>query len=150
MENGWVKYFGSGNPEYGTDQHIRSRLASWSRGRLQGMVAAELYHHEQCVIRINGAGVYHQSDDFEASIYQSTPIHTARRLQFKIRQQDKFVVGNLSRNKINAFLVGDEVCFSHRQYSLICSLHGLADQWLTTEYSIKDDEVLLYVSEDQL
>lgn len=148
--NGWIKYFAFGRPEYGTDKDVINKSASWSRGRLSEMIAAELWHNDLRVVRIVGPGEYHQSDDFSVSLHYSKPDRIIRRLQFLIQPQHDFVVGYMQSNTIDAYLTNSEVMHSDKQYSLFCGLHSNTGEWLTVEYDIKYDKIGMYVSKEQL
>lgn len=148
--DGWIKYFAWGEPEYGADNQVAKKLASWSKGRLDNMIGAKLYHNDICRISIVGAGQYHQSDDFDVPIYQSTPKRAIRRLQHLIKPAAEFVAGDLYSNRVEAFLAPADIIFSNTPYSLFCGLHDHAGQWLTIEYDIEYDTIGMYITEDKI
>lgn len=150
--NGWIKYFAFGEPEYGQDKDILRKKASWSKGRLENMIGAEVYHNNFRVIKISGPGQYHQSDDFEISMLKSIPVHKVRRLQKKIKEQDVFIVGDITENKtISLFTAPEDIIFSDKNYSIFCGLPKNAfNEWLTVEYDIKHNEVSMFLSKDKI
>ena len=85
---GWIKLFADGTKEVGTDYDVSRKKASWSRGRLEGMVGAEIIHGNKS-IAIYAPGVFWQSDDYEITVHpNSKPELKVRRLQKQIEKMD--------------------------------------------------------------
>lgn len=94
MGNGWVKYFADGKKEFGYDQLVREKKASWSKGRLDNMTAVEL-HHNGTTIAIEGTGQFWQSDTLETSLFSLNTQFVKRTLSKKIHERDTgFTVNN--------------------------------------------------------
>ena len=92
--NGWVKLFADGTKELGTDEDVKRKLASWSRGKLINMIGSEIYQ-DNIKMAIEGLGPYWQSDDYDVSFMESTPSMVIRRLQKQITKDDAFWMCNV-------------------------------------------------------
>lgn len=94
MRNGWVKYFANGKKELGYDQLVKERKASWSKGRLDNMIAVEL-HHNGTTIAIEGTGQFWQSDTMETDLFSLNTQFVKRTLSKKIHERDTgFTINN--------------------------------------------------------
>lgn len=151
MNSGWKKYFADGSSEAGSDIDVANKTASWSRGKLKHMLGVRIFHNKECVILITGYGEYHQSDEFEASIYQSQPSRVVRRIQKRITQQDKYIVGQMTDNQNYISLYCGPGIHPRRHYSVFyIPNNNEIDQWLTVEYDIKYDKIGMYVTKERL
>ena len=64
--NGWLKCFTDHTTESGTDELVQQKLASWSRGRLEGLAAVQLFWNNHEIQYVADEGEYWQSDDMVA------------------------------------------------------------------------------------
>jgi len=88
-ENGWVKVFTDGKKEYGWDNLVKLRQASWSKGRLDKILLVTLKDKDYQVT-IQGEGNYWQSDTFEAKIFTKGK-RTNRTIYRQIKANDIYV-----------------------------------------------------------
>lgn len=90
MENGWIKWFAGQEPEYGLDRMIAAGVASWRKGRLLGMVGAEVHFNERAIkLSSDKPGEFWQSDSFKASMLGGSQSLVIRRIQRKIEEHDR-------------------------------------------------------------
>lgn len=135
-EYGWIKHFRNQKKisNVGTQESI-----SWSQTNLNDLVACSLLTNDCITCHIIGPGEYHQSDDFEVSLFNPVPKLLKQRLQYKISNWVKYV----------------EIFKTKEGYVFICSVEQETDkpdvlikrnkfatnQWLTVEYDVINDEV---------
>ena len=91
MDNGWVKHFIDGTIEHGSDLLVEQRLASWSRGRLDGIDHVEVWYGGRFV-SLQGQGEFWQSDTFEARVLANSSTLIKRTISKKLNDKDHWVV----------------------------------------------------------
>lgn len=148
--NGWIKKFADGQTEVGTDRDVRRKRASWSRGRLSGMVGVSLQHEGTTVI-IEGTGDFWQSDDLEVNFFEPTPSYITRRLQKKLTEDDRWLLitsapgGKYYKYEVLSLppveLVGRQM-FPVKQ--------GVAGKWLTLEIDARTKSVIFDYKDDRI
>lgn len=87
--NGWVKYFADGTKEEGYDYLVQAKKASWSKGRLDGIIAVSLTH-DGTTVMVRATGTWWQEDVFEAVVGENGGKIVERRLFKDIVENDKF------------------------------------------------------------
>lgn len=128
--HGWIKHFVNGTKEIGTDEDVAANKASWSKGRLIGIAAAEIIHGNKRMA-ILSPGRFWQSDDYEVSYGEPTPSMRVRRLQRQIQSGDyMFVVSKDANTMIVNMLQPNQV------HSTAIDVRGMIGRWLTIEYDI--------------
>lgn len=88
--NGWIKKFADGSIETGSDDLVKRKLASWSKGRLDHLVEVEL-HQNGFEVTLEGTGEFWQSDDYDCDVGGLTSSLVMRRIQKKINKHDRFL-----------------------------------------------------------
>lgn len=88
--NGWIKYFIDGTKEIGSDRRVNSKKASWSRGRLEDVIQADLKYGRN-TISIRGLGKYHQADTYVLYAQSGRQELVMRHLQRQIKKDDHFL-----------------------------------------------------------
>jgi len=136
---GWIKHFTDGTKEVGTDDNIRQKKASWTKGRLQNMLGAEV-HAGNVQLVIMGAGEYWQSNDYDVDVFQKVPTMVIRRLQHKIIDGVKYGVWRIGIHIISV---------APLHYMTECDLVPIeiidmnssesTDKWITLEYDIQSN-----------
>ena len=134
--NGWVKHFADGTTEVGTDYNVQTKKASWSRGRLTGMVGAEIIHGNKR-LAIWMPGTFWQSDDYEVNFLESTTKIVTRRLQWQFKKQDTFRV----------FEDQDSIEIRIPFYTMGQSLKG---KWLTVELDVQSGKLEHSIRENRV
>lgn len=137
MNSGWVKFFADGTREDGFDHLVDNRQASWSRGRLTGMVRTEVVHNGIVVLSINGLGNFWQSDDFEISMITNKSKRCIRRIQFEIGSHTGMI--------INSDLPGLHASVRYDRFAKPAP--GIQGKWLTLEYNCLNNSATEYLSE---
>jgi len=145
---GYTKHFTDGSTEVISDELVKASRASWSRGKLSDMSAADL-HMGSIMLTISGPGDYWVADDMiniakvptakRPSITVPSQF-VARRVQRLIIPSDvgRFVVLQVRDNKtFHMYLSAKEG--PDVQYQLKEDHVG---KWLTLEYDLKADEVV--------
>jgi len=148
--NGWVKNFADGTSETGDDQDVNRRIASWRRGRLDKMIGAEL-HYNDMHIYLDGEGEYWQSDDYDVTVFEPTPVLATRRIQKKIHWKD---------NYLHSSSMLDFRAFSFTDYSQKWEMTGYdrrdkvperaIGKWFTIEYDVKKKTVIYSYQENRI
>lgn len=141
----WIKYFANGAREFGTDQDIEKRVASWSRGNLKDIISTELLHSGS-LLRISGPGTYWQSDTYEAisTSYKSTLV--ARRIERQILPTDAFFRVIETNNSISVY-------FNHnldQSGKFIPVKPEWHCKWLILEYNVRKQQVTYYLSDGRV
>jgi hypothetical protein len=143
--NGWIKKFGDGTKEVGTDELVRAKRASWSRGRLSGMIGVEL-HHGASHVFLDGTGKFWQSDDYEVLLLEPTPTLKTRRLQKKIEPMDRFFCWD-HVNGLHTFVIAHtaEGCWHHTHIE-----RRHIDHWFTIELDVTTGQVTFSYQEQRI
>lgn len=139
--NYWVKKFIS-DKEIGTDKDIKLKKASWSNGRLDNMVGAELHHNSQHLY-ISGIGNYWQSDTYEVLMYNSTPKLVSRRIEKQITNQDLYFKYIIGPNKL-------EMTFNtvlNIAGKLVKIESDWINKWLVAEMDVNTHHLKYYISD---
>ena len=89
IRRGWIKRFPDGL-EVGSDRDVSTKTASWTKGRLDNMIGAEV-HYDGFHISMHGPGVYWESEDYEIEIGGKYSRPVSRRIQKKIDPIDSWV-----------------------------------------------------------
>ncbi len=137
MNYGWVKHFADGTKEFGSDQAVRMKRASWSQGRLTGMIGAEVIHGNKR-IAIFTPGEFWQSDDYDVRIFESTPSLAIRRLQYKIQPEDSLRAEWLE----NSLVLRPGIGFY--------ALPEKVGKWMTLELNIETGEIDFSIQENRI
>lgn len=89
----WIKRFVDGTTEIGTDDLVRSRRASWSRGRLDAMAAVSLSSGD-LEVWLGGTlpSAFWQSDDLEVNLLEVNPKRIVRRVQRRLISLDNIIL----------------------------------------------------------
>jgi len=115
---GWVKHFVDGTHELGLDHQVEARLASWSRGRLEGISHVEICHDDQTIV-LAGPGEYWQSDTFETNFLDNNSKLVRRTLYRKFGNLDTYMCSDGHRQykiiTVGGFEIKHQPC-SHLQY----------------------------------
>jgi len=85
----WVKFFGDDTKESGSDQEIEAGVASWSKGRLDGISCVRLFNlFNVCVLKVPDTE-WHQFDRFvvEANPGTHKPVRTHMVVQALLKEQ---------------------------------------------------------------
>lgn len=88
---GWIKHFKDGTSEVGFDYLVESRKVSWQRGRLDGLVAIDLYVGPIIATLSAGEKDYWQSDTMVAKFSPFKKVkgeYLVRRIQCRLTNED--------------------------------------------------------------
>jgi hypothetical protein len=88
--NGWVKFFTDGTTEQGFDDLVKTKQASWSKGRLEDITQV-LIVHDETHITLRGVGKFWQTDTLEARLLVDEGIIVQRTIYKKIQETDLFL-----------------------------------------------------------
>lgn len=135
----WIKHFSDGTREKGTDLAVKLKTASWSKGRLDGMCGALIWHIDK-TIEIIGDGEYWQSDSYESVFPTMKSTLLQRRIQKKIEVSDKSF--SVSSNS-NLLQVGFNGSVAGKAYKINRTMIG---QWLVVELDIRTKRFRHYIS----
>ena len=114
----WIKLFDDGSRELGTDHQIECGLASWSRGRLDGILEVQLANRGILASLSVPKTNWHQFDHFIAQV-----------------QVGKVVPERLFR------VVQAELKAEHKGMFLLREWNGTFIYWISVEPSTKKDSV---------
>lgn len=91
-DNGWVKVFADGTFQEGGDKLVSMKLASWSRGRLTGMIGVQMFS-DYLYLNLSGPGEYWQSDDYTCTFQlgESQSSLESRRIMKRVDATDKAI-----------------------------------------------------------
>ena len=148
--NGWTKYFLDSQIEDGQDYDVANKTASWSRGRLDNMMAVDL-SHDSLYISIAGLGDFWQSDDYEVCIGDSWPSITTRRLQKQLKLGDIFIRATHDNNRELVLAVGNikELASSYDNNIYMLTNNDI-HQWLTVEMNLMTKKTRYYLAEHKI
>lgn len=150
--NGWVKYFLDSTVEIGTDNDVRLKKASWSRGRLSDMTGAKILFNNKGFL-LQGIGSYWQSDDLDAKIFDKTSSLAVRRLQKQIDKDDMWIYVTMTDTG-KKFTVQnarqDPYSLPPANAQTYAVTKDLVGKWLTLEYHIESNETRMYFSDTQI
>lgn len=142
--HGWIKHFVDGTKEIGTDFDARMKRVSWSRGRLTGMIAAEIIHGNKRMAIIS-PGRFWQSDDYEVNIYEPTPSLRVRRLQRQIRKEDHMMIVQREADSIVV-----NVSSMYLSNAAAFDLAGYEGKWITIEYNLQTRKFKCGIEENMI
>ena len=135
---GWIKLFADGTEEIGTDEDVHKKQASWSQGRLEDMIGAEIIHGNKR-IAIHAPGTFWQSDDYEVTVHQNgEPELKVRRLQKQININDNLSVKQFE----NSFLIASQEAY--------LMMHNLVGKWLTLEMNVETGQLSYNIQETMI
>lgn len=133
---GYIKHFTDGSTEKVTDDLVMKKQASWSRGKLDNMSAADL-HMSGLLLTISGQGSYWVADDM-MNIYRGPNITVpsqflARRLQKQITEDEvnKWATLEIRKNSYHMYMASKEG--PSAAYKILPEHVG---QWLTLELDL--------------
>lgn len=135
--HGWVKHFADGTKEIGSDRAVRLKRASWSRGRLNDMVGAEIIHGSKR-LAILTPGEFWQSDDYDVNIFEPTPSLAIRRLQYKIQRGDSLRAEWLEDSLVLRPGIG------------FFALEKDIGRWMTLELNVRTGEINYSIQEQKI
>jgi len=151
---GWTKYFIDSTSENGSDKLIEAGKASWRRGRLDGMVAADISNGKVTVsIGSPAVGQFWQSDTFISSNVGTKCIE--RRVERYISKEDfeanLYIYIRKKGIEASVLLVpfiakpSELHSAGFEQYCAIT--RDLVGQWIIAE--LNDKEVSFYITKDK-
>jgi hypothetical protein len=138
----WIKHFKDGSTEKGTDIAIKSKIASWSKGKLNDMSGVEL-SHAQYKIEIHGDGEFHQSDVFEVVYPNFVPTLLKRRLFRKITSEDSFV--KIQKTSNSLCVKFNEKKINNGKYTTIHK--PWIGKWMVVEIDISTGNIRNYLKD---
>lgn len=145
MSYGWVKEFCDGNFEYGWDEDVKNKKASWTRGALYGIKRVYLYTKHGGFVLDAGEGEYLQVDGLSAAFPGTSATMLAtfvnRRIAKRIRDED--VGKRLYRHKHNdcAWYTME---FTDKEIGAPIK-DKVAGRWLVIEVDMKTGEPLCQI-----
>jgi hypothetical protein len=142
--NGWTKYFTDGTKEEGSDEDVRDRKASWSKGRLQDICCLETWHQD-VGLSIKGTGSFWQSDDWEVIFLQSTPSIILRRIEKQIHETDKCIIIEKSNSPLRV-----SVEFKDSFEAGGIPLEDKQGQWFVIELDLEQKAIRTYFTEEKI
>lgn len=142
--NGWTKFFTDGSIEIGTDQDVKDKKSSWSKGRLTNMSGCQI-NHDDATISLVGNGEFWQSDDFEVNFLESIPTCVTRRLQKKIDSTDKSIIVYKATNSKKL-----KVIFKDTLEPFAIDLSSKTGQWLIVELLLDKPGIKLFLKEEKI
>jgi len=145
--NGWIKRFVDGSWEEGKDKEVLAGRASWSRGRLEGMLRAEV-HHGRYFLGICGPGEYWQSDDFSVNLSSGETQLETRRLQRKIVLPDTNMVVQRKESELLVFVYTGSPPYMPGEF--LCVSPEMLGKWLTLELNLKDDSLQMNILPERI
>lgn len=148
MQNGWVKKFADGSLEVGSDNDVRLKKASWTRGRLENMTGVELSYNGYLII-LEGTGDFWQSDDMEAIFMGGVGSKVVkRRIQKKINEWDRYLF--ISQTNSHAYF-SVESSPRHEEFGVTKKLdNAYRNAWLTIELDTGTRNVIYNFSEHKI
>lgn len=143
---GWIKHFADNTREVGTDNDVQRGRASWSKGRLEDMIDAEVFYGEK-IISIISPGKFWQSDDYEVPLHGTEPKLVVRRLQRQLKEGETFAI-SIDHNSILA--AGPVNLRQTWHCSVLVVTESMDGKWLTLEYNLERDRFTYRIEENKI
>lgn len=140
MNNGWIKIFDYGE-ELGLDDAVDRGKASWSKGKLNGMIGAAIKDKKVGLVAIHGQGEYWQSDDFEVNLSENTPKRIKRRIQKKVDSSDIMICLDDSSPDYRIFRFIKPKDTEEFFRGVLPIPHNVIGSWFTVEVDCNNGEI---------
>lgn len=155
-DNGWIKFYTNHTHLCGYDRDIASGKCSWSRSKLDSLIACRLQHNNLS-LQITGTGNYWQSDDLEVVMIPNEttkPKWITRRLQKQIEPTDKLLIVQKPTRNNQTLILHVQTLTSGKNLRNIEDTYMFQENeighWLVAEINVGNNSTNWYVSQERI